>query len=102
MAETPKTLIFVGAAVLLAALAAAFRPVPYEAPRQNIGDRLFDDIEDATAAAALEIVRIDETTSDPTRLKVARQGVSGSLLRTTTIPPTATARKNASATPRSI
>lgn len=74
MAETPKTLIFLGVAVAMTALAFVFRPTPIEAPQQEKGDKLFSEMEDATAAASLEIVHFDSDTDEPQRLKIARDG----------------------------
>lgn len=74
MSEMPKTLIFVGVAAVIGLMAFVFRPAPLEPPRQNIGDKLFSELEDATAASALEIVHYNHDAGEPVRLKVERDG----------------------------
>lgn len=72
MPEFAKTLIFVGAAALLGVLALVFRPASLAPPELKLDDKLFADIDDATAVDALEIVRYDKNAGGRQRLKVAR------------------------------
>ncbi|MCA9270302.1 MAG: DUF4340 domain-containing protein [Planctomycetales bacterium] len=74
MSETPKTLLFVAAAAVVALAAWLASPAPFELPRQETGDRLFPDLKDVASADALEIVRFDKTTGEPAEVKVRRQG----------------------------
>ena len=74
MNEFPKTMFFVAAAVVVGLLAFVFRPVPFQPPKQQAGDRLFPDLEDASGADALEVVRYDPGQSEAVRLEVERDG----------------------------
>ncbi len=71
MNENKKTLIFIGAAVVLTALALIFRPHPVTPDRfLDQGKSFYPDFTDPNAATTLEVVDFDANTGQPNAFKV--------------------------------
>jgi len=71
MTETKKTLIFIGAAVVLTALALIFQPRPATPDRfLDQGQAFYPDFTDPNSATTLEVVDFDANTGQPNAFKV--------------------------------
>ncbi len=78
MTETVKTLIYGGAALLVALVAYFSRPAPIEVKLdERIGKFLFENFDDPAKAASMEIVKYDAELDKPSTFKVAREKGSG-------------------------
>ena len=78
MSELKKTLIYVGVAIVLAVVALASRPrQPEFVIQEKVGKALFDDFQDPTEAASLEVVRFDESLGELHTFSVAKESGTG-------------------------
>lgn len=75
MNETTKTLVFVVAALGVAAAAFATRPqLNFQQDADDTGQLFYPEFKDVAKAASLELTRFDEATGDVIPFKVAKQG----------------------------